>query len=538
MTTGSKHDHYAGAITRSVVLDNVLDTEQEDDFQRPDGCLSLTSHQDLHEGVESSDGPTENGSSLLLGASLEELRAWLDAQCEKEQAQIDWSDEHERLSKGRIKDHNNISEGPDTSVLSRIRAGYGPRSSNFEDLLWPLRLDRESPRFSKQPRKESQKELEDVLLKWNRHVGVPVEDSEAREALVKALFLRIDLLDRSSCRSSADAHNETCGKLLHAIWAYRLETVMFETQDTCNLLTIILAHLGHAIPDIDQELKYLMFYTLVAERQCLANITNARTARKLERLITEAKLGGDMNSMLKYERQKKTWDLAVWQKNCDVVADRVKIARRNVELQGLKELQELSVLQSAQKIVLAERIARDDPPSDLYIPRSSWLHGNADACDTATTAMNASVDEHLSDILAGLKVATRNIDTMKDVTQARVLTRAMKFAGLDLKDHSAAEKKRVVKARMAEPETGKMMRDAYQAIIETNDKGRETVDLIRGMDDRLEQVLQVAEEVRKEHAELARRVEGDPMMVPGVEVDGKLEWEYAWEKLLQEGGKS
>jgi hypothetical protein len=91
---------------------------------------------------------------------------------------------------------------------------------------------------------------------------------------------------------------------------------------------------------------------------------------------------------------------------------------------------------------------------------------------------------------------------------------------------------------MAEPETGKMMRDAYQAIIETNDKGRETVDLIRGMDDRLEQVLQVAEEVRKEHAELARRVEGDPMMVPGVEVDGKLEWEYAWEKLLQEDGKS
>jgi hypothetical protein len=302
-------------------------------------------------------------------------------------------------------------------------------------------MDDEAPRFSKQPKKETQKEME-VLLKWNRHVGIPVEDSEAREALVKALFLRIDLLHRSSCRSSADAHNETTYKLLHAIWRYRLETVSFETQDTCNLMTIMLAHPGYAIRDIDQELKYLKFYALVAERQCLANIANAKTARKLERHIMEAKLSGDMNSMLKYERQKKTWDLAVWQKNCDVVADRFKAARRNVELQGLKELQELTVLQTAQKTVLYERIARGGPPTELYIPRSTWLHEHTDVCHTATTTMNESVDERFSDILAGLKIATQNIDTMKGIMQARILTRAIKFTGLDMKHVSGGEKAR------------------------------------------------------------------------------------------------
>jgi hypothetical protein len=373
MTKHSKHGANAAAITRSPVLENVLDMGKDDEYTRTNGFDSLRKRETLHSSLENGDSLADHESALSYSASLEEVRTWLGALCEEEQVQADWSDENEHQVGGHTKSHGDIDWGLDTSVLSRIRKGHGPRPSEFEDLLWPLRMDDEAPRFSKQPRKETPKEMEEVLLKWNRHVGIPVEDSEAREALVKALFLRIDLLHRSSCRSSADAHNETTYKLLHAIWRYRLETVSFETQDTCNLMTIMLAHLGYAIRDIDQELKYLKFYALVADRQCLANIANAKTTRKLERHIMEAKLSGDMNSVLKYERQKKTWDLAVWQKNCDVVADRFKAARRNVELQGLKELQELTVLQTAQKTVLYERIARGGPPADLYIPRSTWL---------------------------------------------------------------------------------------------------------------------------------------------------------------------
>jgi hypothetical protein len=78
---------------------------------------------------------------------------------------------------------------------------------------------------------------------------------------------------------------------------------------------------------------------------------------------------------------------------------------------------------------------------------------------------------------------------------------------------------------MTEPDTHNMMCNAYQAIIETNDKGRETADLIGDMDNKLEAVLQAAGKVKKEHAKLSNLVEGDLMMVPGVDVEGKLDSE-------------
>lgn len=525
MTTHSKHGENAAPITRSLVLENVLDTGEGDDHASTDGFDSLRSCQNLHSSLESSHHHVEDNNTLPLGATLKELRAWLDVQCEEEQARADWNHEYERQVEDHTREDDANSKGLNTHILSRIKNGHGPRSSKFEDLLWPLRMDGTAPRFDKKPRKETRQEMEEVLQNWNKHVGVPIEDSKAREALIEAMYVRIDLLDRASHRSSADVHDETSRKLVHAIWAYRLETVNFQSQDTCNLMTIVLGHLGYAIPNIDQELKYLMFYTLVAERQYLANIANASTTRKLERNIAEAKLRGDADNVGKYERQMNHWGLAIWQNNCGVIADRVKTARRNVELQGLKELQELTVLQTAQKIALQERISRGDPLSNLYIPRSTWLPEYVVACDAATTALTQSANKNLSDILASLKIATRNIDTMEDITHARILTRAIKFAGLDLKELSEAEKKRVVKVRMVHPSTVNMMRDAYQAMKETKEKGRETVVVVGDMDGKLEKVLRQVEAANKEHAELARLVEGDPMMVPGIDTDGKLEWE-------------
>jgi hypothetical protein len=501
MVLTGKHQENTAPITRSLVLQSVLEVDSDDDSELTYSLDTLTSSWHTDTTTKNDESVDENGS-LPLHATLEDTLTWLDIQCEAEQARLDCVLEEHCRPDYRPQKHDHLNRGLNTAVLDRIRRGYGPRSSKFEDLLWPLRINTftGTERFSKRPRNESCEVMTEVLLNWNKHVASAYDDPEARIALIHAMYARVSFLDRILIhRRSADAHDDTLRKLLHAMHAYRPETADFETQDTCNLLTIILAHIGFAIPDIDQELKFLIFYALVTERGHMAYTANVNTRRKLEEQIAHARRRRDSESVARYERKMSDWSRDVFEKNCDIIASRVKTARRNVKLKALEELQTLTILQTAQKIVLDERLFKGKSPSQLLVPQSTWLPACLSACVAADASLEDVMQEDMTDLLASAKAASKNTVDMKYITRARILTRALKFAGLDLKTISETERARVVEERMANPGTVSMMGDVVEGIMETKHKARDVIEAMGKVETKLGEMLKKVENVGKEY---------------------------------------
>ncbi|KAF1914602.1 hypothetical protein BDU57DRAFT_519688 [Ampelomyces quisqualis] len=486
MTATDKHRKDPAPITRSLVLGRVQDLDQDEDIE-----LNISSDiPRKSQSAHSYDEEHRANDSLTTGASLGEIRDWLDLQCEKEQARIDWDPEYEphldRCS------GNGQRTGPDTAVLDRIRRGHGPRSAKFEDLLWPLRINsfETDTRYRKRPINESYRAMQEVLQKWNEHVASPHDDPEAREALVDAMYSRISFLDRTlSHRRSADAHDDTSRKLLHAIHTYRPETASFETKDTCHLLTIILAHIGFANPDIDQELKFLIFYTLVTERNSMAHTANADARLKLEDKIATAKRHGDVTALTKYARKMSDWTRDIAHNNCATLCARIKTARLNIPPIILANLQPLTIQQTAQKILLDETLRRGDIPSSSLVPQASWLPAHLSSLSTATHALAQRAHMQIDKLLTSTLFAAQSIAAIKVITSSRVLTRAYKFSGRDLHHVSDAERRRVVAERMAHPATVGMMGDAVEGITEARAKAREILGVLEDMRGRLEEMV-------------------------------------------------
>jgi hypothetical protein len=530
MAPNSKPRTSANALTRSLVLRQLRQPDEDDSLEQVSrssfatsteaSCAnSVASSDDAQSSIESG-GREDRG--LPSDATLEQLVAWLDAECEKELDGVAWTADFEHnASKNDVP-----SKGLNTEMLERIRRGHGPRPSRFEDLLAPLRLtdSGKARRYSKRPIKETYESMEKTLRKWNKHIADPVyDDSKGRELLMDAMCGRIIFLNRAlNERRSADAHEDTCRKLLHAIHVYRPETVNFGTEDPMGLLTIIIAHLGYAIPDIDDDLKYRILYTVVTEWGYSAHVTNEDTRRKYEEKIAHARKRGDVARAVKFEQKMAAWVSAGLKINCDSIIARIKTARRNVELKGLKELQELTVLQTAQKLVLNDRITHKKPPYDALVPRPLWWAEQADARDTADENLKEKTSEHLDDLDTSFRVVSRTADEMKDINNARVLTRARKFAGLDLKDVSEIERHRIVQERMANPGTVPMMTDAMKGITENNGKARDAVESLTHMDRRVKELLGAVTRVHEEYYNLSKLVESDLHMVVGGAEDAEF----------------
>ncbi|KAH7406809.1 hypothetical protein DE146DRAFT_405665 [Phaeosphaeria sp. MPI-PUGE-AT-0046c] len=525
MTTNNQHQSSPPRITRSLVLELLQDPEDLNDFREDGSPGSLFNSQSASSLLDGTFHiAVSNDTSLPPAAGLKDIRLWLDVQCDLEQAQVDWTTEYGRHSRGEADQFGAVSQGPDISVIDRIRRGYGPRSPKYEDLLWPLRLkeSQSSSSFSKQPKIESFRTMVQVLRDWNKHVASAYEDPEARQLLMDAMHARVAFLDRMLIyRRSADAHDETSRKLLHAIHAYRPETAAFVATDTCGLLTIILAPIGYAIPDIDQKLKYLVFYTLVTQRIHMAQAANAGTRRKLEEDITIAKQQRNVDFVAKYKQKMNDWQREIFQHNCDLIADKVKFARRNVELQALEELQTLTILQSAQKMALNDRLPKSLSPTDILIPRSTWLLAHSTRCDSAATAFSTATDIQLTSLLASASIASQGNHDMEHISHARVLTRALKFAGLDVKNISEIERRRLVKERMAHPGTVNMMWNAIQGIAETKAKAKDMVDAMDTMDAEMEKVLSKAKEMMEEWEDFAELVGTEVLADVGLDLESE-----------------
>jgi hypothetical protein len=523
MTLTSAHPGRSRRIKRSHIVKQLWQPSDSDADLEQVSRLSETTDS---ESSWSDSAPSNDGASEVFEEEDEEkgpsfaeenlagVTVWLEAECKEVLAGVDWEPEFEHL-----QSEETPVKGMDTSSLQRIRRNHGPRSSQFEDLLAPLRLtdSGRAPQSSKRPIKETCESMEATLRAWNQHVADSASDNtSARKTLMKALRSRINMLNKALItRWSADAHDDTCRRLLNAIHAYRPETVNFENQDPMDLLIIIIAHLGYAIPDIDDELKYVMLYTLVKERGYSAHVANENTRRRYEDKIEDAKRQGDVAEAAKNEAKLKAWISAGLQKNCDVIVERVKTARQNVRLKGLEDIQELCVLQTAQKLVLSGRIKDGKSPSELLIPRSVWWPERAAARDAADAKLKKLPSEHIDDLEISCKVIARVIDDMKDVNKTRVVTRAFKFAGLDLKNVTEDERHRIVQERMLNPGTVAMMTDAIKGISEVNANAEGAGESVGKMERKMEEMRTAVTEVQYEYDALSKLVNSDPHMELG-----------------------
>lgn len=526
MRTTSRPRVNPGPITRFLITDVLWQADEEDDLVLPFQCNSIASAEEW--SVASSDNECsdteddEDDGHLGSDASFEDTIAWLDGLCEKEGAKIDWTPDFEHSGDAR----NPPSAGPDVSVLSRIRRGHGARSSKFEDLLAPLRLvedGEEASRYSKRPRKETYAEMMNVLRAWNEHVAEDTtDDSEARQTLMDAMWDRIEFLNQPLLtRKSANAHEDTCRKLKLAIHSYRPETVDFKTQDPMILLILIVAHLGYAIPDIDDELKRRMLHILVLERK---NITDAlpqhdKWIERYKELIPQAWAEGDIERGKRYERDFNGWYERGLQQNCDHIVQKIKFARHQIRQKALPALEELVIFQTAQKLALHDRIAKDPELGNALKPQSTWYSERSNARDIFDATLKINFEEHMDDLQAMWQVSSLKTDNMSKIHNDKVRTRAVKFTGTDLENVTEAHRQSIVHQRMRNPKTPDMIVDAKLGLVEVHKTAGEMVKAAGEIEARLEEMLSAIVGSHAEWQALENLVESYPHMD-----DGEVGW--------------
>lgn len=488
------------SIRKSFILqelrtkDEVDDGDQEQAHdQKSSKCsekVTAVLHDEDRHGIACPDG------------SLEEIRRWLDTHCESEQARVDWTLEYQPIREdGQLNDVR-----IDTAILDRIRRGGGPREPTFEDLLAPLRRNEagESCQASA-PRlvEGTYAGMEKVIRDWNRQVTTSDNDPGILDALKDAMHCRIRFIEKvltPKDRVSDDAHNNTCRKLLYSIHAYRPETAEFQTEDTSKLLIIILAHIGLAVPDVDNDTKKLMFYTLIKEREYEAKVANDLSFRRFERSIDEARKQGLVEDLVKHERKFRKWKAELLERDAMVIIKRIKFARGEIERKQIADIRHMKILEAAQKFALFN--ATSAPDQEDYMLRSALVFDAETACLLADAKLQAAA-AGLSDYCDS---ASEGIEAMKDTQNARVLTRALKFTGREKKYATTAERNRAVQQRMSNPGTMAMMSDAIGGMADVKNKAAEVLEQVSSIENQLEEMLDAARVSYQAYGDMARLV--------------------------------
>ncbi|KAH7080937.1 hypothetical protein FB567DRAFT_116521 [Paraphoma chrysanthemicola] len=516
MSTADRLSSSSVHVRRSAVLRQLKQANRQGNKRTSDA--SDLSNRDPVEFFDDNDSTLEvpaddaeheeQSGRLSPNANLDDVRAWLDGQAKKELSRVDWTPEYDRQRNraGPRPENDNFFEGLDTKVLERIRRRKGPRPARFEDLLAPLRLH-DGPIQHRRPIKESYQEMAAVIQTWNQHVAPLEEDLQARETLMIALRELIHFLNTSAHkRHSADAHERTSRHLLAAIHAYRTETAIFETKQSPDLLIIILAHVGFAIPDIDDDLKYLIFYALVTERLASAHAVNAERRAHLEDNIARAKQAQDLDLVETSEKKLRDWVNEGFCHEAEVIASRIKAARHRVWLKGVDDLQDLVALQVAQKMALENALASPNPQIRINAEvvsehRAALVH----TLENTSGPIDPTILHHLDETLLHATTALETVSDMRSTNQARVLTRAIKFAGYDLYE---SEREEVVAQRMAHPDTARMMRDAVEGMMETKEMAGRMVESLEMIDNEVEEMRGRVERLWEGYERLEGLVEG------------------------------
>jgi hypothetical protein len=351
-------------------------------------------------------------------AGLEDIKAKLDSLCCEEcTAFVRTSEEvadGERYREAAAALYADES-GMDTSILHRIKNGESPHHEAFDDLLAPLRS---------QPlllgTEESQEDMLDVLLAWNKRVADDRNEGlTARQTFIAALTERVRAVDKVlaivSDNTNSNQNDETSQdsilepsqrRLLKAIHTYQPETRTFKNQDPFDMLVVILAHMeAFDIADKD-DCVYLTFKVLSGQDQLEHRFIYEKRRRVYEKKEADAQGVDDRDGIRRSKTKWRAYNKKMAERARRRLMARIQCTRNEVRKVGIEELLKLAVLRTAQP-----RLDREAPP-DVYTP--SWekiLHKCAQADDYDT--LNDELGKHFPDLEAKLEVTASNARDMK-----------------------------------------------------------------------------------------------------------------------------
>jgi hypothetical protein len=451
-------------ITRALILEQLRDFDGEDDPYKQ------VSWADDAPGA----GYKDDSALVDLEPSLQEARNNLKVQCEEQQSMADWELEYP---------HQPASHRPSfipgfvvgMATLKRIAQGQGPRPKEYDDLIAPFRRpveDEDSKSNASSYIEETYEEVLQILLEWNKSVSLVQDLERERQELLDALDERNRFVDDAQKRKDVELLNQPTPRIQKALHTFRPETVSFQNQQIYDLLIMLVANLRVAKPDIDDELKFAIFQTIIKEAtmRLLFEKSFREEKRRVVGICKPALHAGDNDEVLrlmepvrKLERENK------FQRIKEIV-DNTKFARQDLYQKVLVALQDLAVLQAAQL----------EAASDLRLPQVIFAKINESTHHT---------DEELLEVEDRCEGDVKSIDMMLSLT-GDCLRRTKKFAALDIAD---PEERMIVKQeRMENPRTAEMM----MTVVEDTQIVREVSGLVRDhmtkMEASLETILAAA----------------------------------------------
>ncbi|KAF2123442.1 hypothetical protein P153DRAFT_401922 [Dothidotthia symphoricarpi CBS 119687] len=408
--------------------------------------------EEVDQKASTSSGGTDVCNSASADAILARTRSWLDAKCLQEQASADWAPEFSRERWSTFQEQEGSIHGSpaiDTTILERIHAGRGPRDPSYEvDLLAAVRLEPVEMIEGPEPEyvRETYKATSKVLLEWNLHISADKYDPELSKALVGVLNERVRLFGEvqkgTANPTILNKTSDSSRQIIQALCALRPEVARFSTLNPTTILYILWAYIGRAVPDMDDDLKYATMRVLLGERLLMSSVKNKRRREMMEDDIKTSRQRGEMIRVQRLEEERSKEERILCEAAKTETRQRIKYARRGVREEALRELQQLTLLQAAQKWAFG----------DKTIPPWTGLH---QACADADTNLRRTLLQKADDLDASCHALDANADLFRRLHR-KVLTRALKFVGRDLNCDDATREK-VIKERMNDPDTLRMM---------------------------------------------------------------------------------
>ncbi|KAJ8115746.1 hypothetical protein OPT61_g2687 [Boeremia exigua] len=414
---------------------------------RPQRISKALIRQHLEDsGVEDSGESDTTGSELLHcdrtiptwapAGDLLSCKSWLDQLCDEERNRFDETSDNagDRLvgsSNDVTCEESGMQERGDgegagcpainTEILKRIREGCGPRDKVHEDLLAIFRggsLRTEGV--------ETYEDMKTVLLSWNERVSLELgEDEDARAMLEVAIEKRGKLLKNNNQGLQRSQYLEKSSKeLLQALTALRPEIAGFQNQNSLDILTTMWANVRVAVPDLDEELRLLTMKALLDEVESKAHMKNAEKLSGLARSLSVARLQCDPAEVKRLESKMQAFERKLRDSVVKKVIDKIKTSRKELAQVKLKELQELTELQAAQKWA-----------ANASLREFQHIQNQTAACHQAEGKLQRVLQQQVPELDAHVQVVSNNANGLARMS-ASLLSRAKK-AGFSLDDQDS-----------------------------------------------------------------------------------------------------
>jgi hypothetical protein len=417
-----------------------------------------------------------SGGALVLSPSEENLRkmaevperdlgdtkSWLHDLAYQEHDNIDWTPEYPYWPHGHFTESNNgghyipFELGLNTDVLKRIEQGLGPRSTEPEDLVAPLRGYTAADSDEAQSGRDICNELLKVLQAWNEEIAEErygrIEDENRDEAILEDMHRDelVDALDerghilpyvRNNRRAQEDLEVNT-ERLQRAFWACRPEIAEFRDQTPYNIIAVWIANHLIATPNIetDPELWDILFKTMLAEAELQLDGRGFVNNKKAE--IQDRLRSAIQDEEIKIlSKQKNDLDVERLTRGAVMVISDLKRARENLHRTKLEEMEELAVIQSSQKSLLEKRL----PDARNMLEQS---------CDPADAALETILGQRMEKLQAEQEMTQSVVQALGSLGKNSWI-RVRKFSAHDIKD--PVEKAAVLAERSDNPQTAEMM---------------------------------------------------------------------------------